>query len=285
MKAYALDLRERVVKFIQAGGSKVEAGRRFELGRSTVYRYLAAVKTNTLTPKTSWGAWRKLDPAKLQAHVIKHPDATLTELAAALDVSHNAVWVRLRQLGCTLKKLIKYRERNEVQRGALPPRTRKLASANVYSLDECGVDHRLDREWGRGPKGERIYEAVAGQRRERTSLMTASQNSRLVAPFVFQGSCNTEVVDTYFEKVLWPTLPKGSVIVLDNARFHQSPTTATLVAAAGCELLFLPAYSPDLNLIEHLWASFKTRLRNDLPTASNPFLFIAHMSLCYCQLL
>ena len=117
MKAYALDLRERVVKFIQAGGSKVEAGRRFELGRSTVYRYLAAVKTNTLTPKTSWGAWRKLDPAKLQAHVIKHPDATLTELAAALDVSHNAVWVRLRQLGCTLKKLIKYRERNEVQRG------------------------------------------------------------------------------------------------------------------------------------------------------------------------
>ena len=38
MKAYALDLRERVVKFIQAGGSKVEAGRRFELGRSTDYR-------------------------------------------------------------------------------------------------------------------------------------------------------------------------------------------------------------------------------------------------------
>ena len=58
MKAYALDLRERVVKFVQVGGSKVEAGRRFSLGRSTVYRYLAAVKTNTLAPKTSWGAWR-----------------------------------------------------------------------------------------------------------------------------------------------------------------------------------------------------------------------------------
>ena len=51
MKAYALGLRERVVKFIQAGGSKVEAGRRFSLGRNTVYRYLAAVKTNTLAPK------------------------------------------------------------------------------------------------------------------------------------------------------------------------------------------------------------------------------------------
>ncbi len=157
-----------------------------------------------------------------------------------------------------------------------------LAAQNVYYLDECGVDHRLYREWGRAPRGERIYEAVAGKRRERTSIIAASQNSRLVAPLVFQGSCNTEVVDAYFEKILLPALPTGSVIVLDNARFHQSPTTAALVAAASCELLFLPAYSPDLNPIEHIWASFKTRLRKDLPTAADPFLFIANMSLCCC---
>ena len=144
------------------------------------------------------------------------------------------------------------------------------------------MDHRLYREWGRAPRGERIYEAVAGKRRERTSIIAASQKSRWVAPFVFQGSCNTEVVDTYFEKVLLPALPPGSVIVLDNARFHQSSTTAALVAAVGCELLFLPAYSPDLNPIEHIWAAFKTRLRKDLPTAADPFLFIANMSQCYC---
>ena len=158
----------------------------------------------------------------------------------------------------------------------------KLRPANVYYLDECGVDHRLYRERGRAPRGERIYAAVAGKRRERTSLIAASQNSRLVAPLVFQGSCHTEGVDAYFEKVLRPALPKGRVIVLDNARFHQSPTTAALAAAAGCQLLFLPAYSPDLNPIEHIWASFKTRLRKDLPTATNPFLFIANMSQCYC---
>src|SRR5271169_5778859 len=62
MKAYALDLRERVVKFIQSGGSKAEAARRFELGRSTVYRYLDAVQAGTLASKKSWGHWRKLDP-------------------------------------------------------------------------------------------------------------------------------------------------------------------------------------------------------------------------------
>ena len=105
---------------------------------------------------------------------------------------------------------------------------------------------------------------------------------KLVAPLVFQGSCNTEIVDVYFAQVLLPALPPGSVIVLDNASFHQSPTTLNLVEAAGCHLLFLPAYSPDLNPIEHLWATLKTRLRKDLPTTANPFLFIADMCLCYC---
>jgi transposase len=75
MKAYALVLRERVVKFVQSGGSKAVAARRFDLSRSTVYRYLDAVPAGTLAPKTSWGHWRKLDPQKLQAHVYKNPDA------------------------------------------------------------------------------------------------------------------------------------------------------------------------------------------------------------------
>jgi transposase len=124
MKAYTLDLRERVVKFLQAGGSKAEAGRRFGVARRTVYRYLAAAKAGQLAPKTSWGKWRKLDPQKLSAHVKKQPDATLKEIATALAVSPNAVWVRLGKLGFTLKKTHKI---PRAQRGAtlaLPARTR-----------------------------------------------------------------------------------------------------------------------------------------------------------------
>ena len=56
MKAYALDVRKRVVEFVEAGGSKVAAARRFSMARRTVYRYLAAAKTQTLAPKTSWGS-------------------------------------------------------------------------------------------------------------------------------------------------------------------------------------------------------------------------------------
>ena len=130
MKAYTLDLRERVVKFIQTGGSTADARRHFALGRSTIYRYLAAVKTNTLAPKTSWGSWRKLDPARLHAHVKKHPDATLAELQTALGVSHNAVWVRLRQLGFTLKKTHKIPRAERGPALALPARTRTAGRPN-----------------------------------------------------------------------------------------------------------------------------------------------------------
>ena len=140
MKAYALDLRERMVKFIQSGGSKTEAARRFDLGRSTVYRYRDAVQAGTLAPKASWGHWRKLDPQQLQVHVKKHPDATLKELQKAFGVSHHAVWVRLRQIGFTLKKLMKYRERNEVQRWLFRRELEKFDGQPVFYLDECGVD-------------------------------------------------------------------------------------------------------------------------------------------------
>lgn len=129
MKAYAMDLRERVVKFIQEGGTRAEAARRFSLGERSVYRYLAAAKTDTLAPKTTWGGWRKLDPAKLAAHVQQHPDATLHEIKAALGVSHNAVWVRLRQLGYTLKKT---RKISGTERGtalAVRARDRKAGSS------------------------------------------------------------------------------------------------------------------------------------------------------------
>jgi len=125
MKAYALDLRKRVVKFIQSGGSKAEAARRFELGRSTVYRYLHAGRAGTLAPKTSWGRWRKLDPQKLQGHVKKHPDATLKELQQVFGVSHHAIWVRLGQLGFTLKRTHKISRAQRSATVALPSRAGK----------------------------------------------------------------------------------------------------------------------------------------------------------------
>jgi transposase len=152
----------------------------------------------------------------------------------------------------------------------------------LYYLDECGIDHRLYREHGWSPRGERIYQNISGAQRKRTSVIAASRGSKLVAPFAFEGACNACVVEAYFEKVLLKELAPGSVSVLDNASFHKSPGILNLAQKANIELLFLPAYSPDLNPIEHIWSAFKKLLRKTLSTCKTPLLFIANMSLCLC---
>ena len=68
----------------------------------------------------------------------------------------------------------------------------------------------------------------------------------------FEGSCNRDLFELWLEQCLLPQLQPGDIIVIDNASFHRSQFLDEVVAAAGCQLWYLPAYSPDLNPIEHI---------------------------------
>ncbi len=58
-----------------------------------------------------------------------------------------------------------------------------------------------------------------------------------------------------------PALRPGQVVVLDNLSVHKSAEARAAIEAAGCRLLFLPAYSPDFNPIELAFAKLKQALR------------------------
>jgi transposase len=82
------------------------------------------------------------------------------------------------------------------------------------------------------------------------------------ASMILEGATDTEVFRAYVEQVLVPTLRPGDLVVMDNLRPHKSPETLALITAVGAEVLFLPAYSPDLNPIEKMWSKVKNHLRS-----------------------
>lgn len=83
--------------------------------------------------------------------------------------------------------------------------------------------------------------------RERISRVAGWIGKRFIAPMTFKGGCGKEVFNIWLEKMLLPTLPLGTTIVMDNATFHKTTKTKSLIESFGCHVLYLPAYSPDLN--------------------------------------
>ena len=83
-----------------------------------------------------------------------------------------------------------------------------------------------------------------------------------VACMTIEGATDAEVFRAYVRSVLCPTLRPGDVVVMDNLSPHKSELTLSLITQAGARILFLPAYSPDLNPIEKMWSKVKACLRS-----------------------
>jgi transposase len=67
----------------------------------------------------------------------------------------------------------------------------------------------------------------------------------------------------YVAAALVPALRPGDVVVMDNLPCHKAAAVRAAIEGAGCHLLHLPPYSPDLNPIELAFAKLKRLLRSD----------------------
>jgi len=92
-------------------------------------------------------------------------------------------------------------------------------------------------------------------------MIGALRGDGTTACMSIEGAADTEVFRAYVRCVLCPTLRPGDVVVMDNLSPHKSAPTLSLITATGAQILFLPAYSPDLNPIEKLWSKIKACLR------------------------
>lgn len=128
-------------------------------------------------------------------------------------------------------------------------------------VDESGIDSYLHRQYGWSKKGRLVFGEIPGKRFARESFIAALSQSNIFAPLCFEGTCNAKLFEVWIEKLLAPQLIPGQVVILDNTTFHKSLRSKELIEQAGCKVLFLPPYSPDLNPIEKFWAWFKGKVR------------------------
>jgi len=129
-------------------------------------------------------------------------------------------------------------------------------------IDETSAYVGQSREYGWASSRERVYDTRPRGKKTRVSLIAATRLDGVMArqALVVSDTVNQNAFLCFLGTPLLPTLAKGSVLVLDNWSVHRLGQNAhyrgcphgeevrELVDAAGCELLYLPTYSPELVL-------------------------------------
>jgi len=128
-------------------------------------------------------------------------------------------------------------------------------------VDECGTNLDLTPRYARAPHGERAYGSVPRNTPPNTTLIGSLSLRGMGPAMLVQGGTDTHTFEAYIEHVLGPSLQPGQVVLIDNLSAHKSPRVSRLIAARGCEVWYLPTYSPDLSPIELAFAKLKDHLR------------------------
>jgi len=120
-------------------------------------------------------------------------------------------------------------------------------------LDETSANTAMTRLYGWGPRSERLVDTAPHGHWKTTTFVAGLRESGIVAPLVLDGPMTGEVFRAYVEQMLAPSLTSGDVVVMDNLPAHKVTGVREAIQAAGASVLYLPPYSPDLNLsITHM---------------------------------
>lgn len=137
----------------------------------------------------------------------------------------------------------------------------KADPQRLVFVDEMGTNTSLHPLYAWSPRGERARCSVPRNRGPNTTLLASMTAEGMGPCLAVEGATTKIVFEAYVEKALVPSLRRGQVVVMDNLSAHKGDRVRALVEKAGCVLLYLPPYSPDLSPIEEAFSKIKGLLR------------------------
>lgn len=143
-------------------------------------------------------SFRKVDPEKLKEYVRANPDAYLREIANVFNCSSTAVLKSLNKLNITRKKkTTHYHEQDPQKVKEYLEKIKDVPKEKIVYIDETGIDNCLSRQYGRSPKGARVYGKVYGYKFKRTNIVAAQQNNQILAPLQYNGIMHSKFFEAW----------------------------------------------------------------------------------------
>jgi transposase len=152
-------------------------------------------------------------------------------------------------------------ERGEFLRSLWRTDVGRIDPVRLVFVDEMGTHTSLAPLYAYAPVGERAFFEVPRNRGKSTTLLTSLHARGMGPSMAVEGPTTARVFETYVKRLLAPALRPGQVVVMDNLGAHRPKRVRELIERRGCELLYLPPYSPDLNPIEEAFSKVKHILR------------------------
>jgi transposase len=159
------------------------------------------------------------------------------------------------------KRTVGARERDELLRLLWREELGGIDPSRVVFVDEMGTHTSLAPVYAYAPVGERAYFEVPRNRGKNTTLIASLHAEGMGPSMAVEGGTTSRVFESYVERALAPALEPDQVVVMDKLGAHRPQRIRELIEERGCELLYLPSYSPDLNPIEEAFAKVKHLLR------------------------
>ncbi len=163
------------------------------------------------------------------------------------------------------KKSLVAQERDPAKRAAFRETVAHIAPERLKFLDEAGSHLALTRLYGWAKREARCVYAAPFNRGKNETLLGLFSVSGMEALQTHTGSVKAERVVQFVQEAVVPCLKPGDTLVLDNARIHKAALLRPILEGLGCDLLFLPPYSPDFSPIEPAWGKLKSALRGQEP--------------------